>query len=218
MSNQKFNVESKTRSVNMAKEYDKNDMDMYNSPILVSDATSMFRRKVGPNMPPYVSTVFRKNNQKVDKWEKEMLNELCTNDNKLPSGRVLPLATLFEEGSSYPAFKRAFPHIPRPTEEQLEYWKSFLDRPIDELYDEGHELCLLAWQIVCNELKIRDNIKKYEAVYEKSSDPADWYDYSVESKHLFDGTEHAFWDEEKIKDISERVKTVVSMRMSPSSK
>jgi hypothetical protein len=205
-----------TEVKNITPTYDQNDMDIYNSPILISDATSMFRRQIKPNTPPYTETILRKNNKKVDAWEKDMLNEVCDSDGKIPAGRIQVLLKLYEEGMSYKSFLDRFPYIPRPTEEQLEYWKNFLDRPMEELYDDGPELCLLGWQIVCNELKLRDTIKKYEEVYSKSNDPTEWYDLSLKNRPLFDGSYHSFWDEDKIKDISQRIQTIVSLRIQPS--
>lgn len=214
--------------------YDHQDLDVYNSPILVSDATSMFRRDVPSNEKPYVQAVIKLNNDKVDRWERDMLKNICGTNGTLPSGRVELYLKIFEDGFDIPPLMEMLPMLPRASQSQIEYWIDFFRKPITEIVKYGWLFPFYGWQILKNELLIQTSIEKDRLIYHSSSelalvdteskkqydyyDPVRWYEQGKGEKNLIEEKFFPFWSEEAMKDTEEKMSALMNYRVKPDMK
>lgn len=185
-------------------------LDIYNSPIAISDATSMFRRKMEANFPPYTATVVKYNNSMIDKWEKDMLVPMSKNG-KLPAGKISHAWKVFESEAECAYFDQS-DLIPRPDEKQLERMVKFLTGPFEDMIKKGSVFCMAVFQTVMLELNVQLMEQRMDKVFDGSDNPVDWWMKSQSNKQLFDGTYQPFLSQDEIRDIKQRISTISSYK------
>ena len=79
------------------------------------------------------------------------------------------------------------------------------------------------WGIISNGWKYLNSyildyfvVKKWETLYSKSDDPLYWEKNSFLITDFSKGKPHPFWDEEQLKDIQQKVDTIIANPVRPS--
>lgn len=196
---------------------DEND-DVYNTPMLASDAAAMLRRKVQRNDRPYVADTTKLNNRKVDSWKKSVLDEISGPKGLVPSGRVWPSWQLYDEGLGVLKYQelKAKGLIPAVDPEVLEYWKDFFENlTVEEMHSYGSGVVSFGWGLIQNYLKMWYADQKYEALFSKFETPLEWERNHHPHKLLLEGRILPFWNEEMIKDIQQKVAAVLMNQVRP---
>lgn len=192
--------------------------DMYNAPISVGDAVSMLMTVVDKNMKPYTSKVVQANNDLVNRWKKEMVIPLSDSKCTISSGAVVGMWTLFLEGITIKRYIEMKERGMIPTVEPhiLEYWKDFFETmSVEDMHSHGTGLVSYGFTVIQNYFKMWYAEQKWERFYSKyPDDPVAWYKNYKSNKALITGKELPFWDEETMKDVNERVGTVLSVQVS----
>jgi len=192
-------------------------MDEYNQQLTIRDATSMFRRQLNKNERPYTATIIKLNNALVDEWEKKILNRISSNGTVL-AGRVYQSWQLFTEGKAVQKIKNMLDNnlFNRPTEGVLEWWKNLFETSsIEVLHSYGSATIAFGWTIIQNELRLRSAEEKWEKIFSKSDDPYDWEELRFKHQDLINGRIYPFWNEEILKEIQEKISTILHVQAEP---
>lgn len=188
---------------------------MDNSTLPISDAASFFRYPITRNMKPYEKVVRESNNRMVDSWENEVLKKIGLNGGRIAAGKVGPSWSTYYEGRSIRQLAHHMDMLPRATPQQLDFWLHFFDNnDVEKLNDCGLSMVSLGWALVMNELRLHFAEEKYEKVYD-AEDPLEWDKAANLNPKLMKGETMPFWDEEKFRDIQEKVMTVLNNRVVP---
>jgi hypothetical protein len=193
--------------------------DIYNLPISIEDAASMLRRNISKNEKPYVAEALKFNNRLVDEWKKTVLVELADKDGKIRSGKVAGYWITFEEGRTIQKYMELKKEglLPDYDMKTVEYWKTFFqDLSISEIKSYGYGIVSRGWAYLTSYLQEYYVIRKWEKLYSQSDDPLYWEKNSSEISGLSKGGEHPFWDEETVKDIHQKVSSILSQPIKPS--
>lgn len=186
------------------------------APIRVSDAAAMFRRKIGPNTRPYDNAVIKNNNKMIDDWEERVLKRIA-NKGVVKSSDVWSSWMIYYEGyvisKLIPLMEAGL--ITGESEETLEFCKTLLKKPIEELCTYGNAIVLRCWQILQHELKMIIAEQKYNLVFSQSDDPVEWYRMSKEHQDLFAGRIFPFWSQDEFDDVSQKIAPIVNFAVKP---
>jgi hypothetical protein len=179
------------------------------SKISVTDAASAFRHIIGNNEKPYSSAVKRLNNKFVDDWQKDMLEQKAL-DGKLQATRVGPMLEAYKTGTELSSYLEIKDMFTRLSTEQIAFWKSFFNKPIEEIHEFGHTTISLGWSLVVSEVRLNLLERKNAALYSKSSDPLYWIE-NFNCTDRMDAMMHPFgWSNEQFTDIADKVRTLLS--------
>jgi len=178
-------------------------------PMLINDAASMMRRKIKPNMPPYIQSILKYNNNLVDNWKKEVLDKIANGQGKIPAQHVYDEWLYYSTGCVIKEFIKNYDDglLPRPTQEMVEKWKqTFSEVSVDDLIKMGPGLVSQAWKILMDENYIAKMYERYEKVYMKTDDPLEWRELCLDYPKLWNNDSSCvFWDQETYGEISEKV-------------
>lgn len=196
----------------MATNEDEIQKMMNNSTISVSDAASMFRYPISKNMKPYDKSVTESNNKMVDEWYEKVLKSIAL-QGKIAAGKVGPSWATFYEGRSVRQLAHHMDMLPRANRTQLDFWIHFFENnDIEKLNDSGLTMVSVGWALIMNEIRLHFAEEKYEKVYH-SEEPLDWDKASNQHRTLMEGKPMPFWDEDKFREIQEKVMTVLNKRV-----
>lgn len=194
------------------------DKAMYELPIKLSDASSMFRARITNNMRPYTAIVTKMNNDMVDEWENKVLKNIVDHRGTIASGRVSESWLLFQEGKNviqYMRMKekgvitRVEPHI-------LKFWIDFFENlSVDEMLSYGKAQVSYGWTLISTEIRCHFAEEKYKALFGKSDDPLEWEKNRGLCTDLLAGKPHPFWDVDTFKDIIDKVNTILIVKVEP---
>lgn len=195
------------------------DQDAYNMPISTSDAAAMLRRRVAKNEKPYTQEVVKQNNRRVDAWKKNVLDKIADHRGFVPSGRVWGSWQLYDEGMSVREYRtlKAQGMIPEVSSEVLAYWREFFETMTpEEMTGYGSGTISTGWTILNSYIKMWYADQKYECVFSKSDDPLVWEKEYHKHTDLLQGKTLPFgWTEEQLKDIQEKVLSVLTNTVKP---
>lgn len=195
------------------------DEDIYNTPILVEDACSMLRRKISKNEKPYTVEIIKYNNDLVNEWKRVILENVCHPDGKIASGKIPNMWITFEEGKTigkYMDLKKEGLLQEYPMKTVL-FWRDFFENlSVTEMREYGWGIVANGWKYLNSYVLDYFIIKKWETLYSKSEDPLYWEKNSFLVSDFSKGKPHPFWDEELLKDIQQKVDTIISNPVKPS--
>lgn len=190
--------------------------DVYNVPISVTDASSMLRTKIQPNMRPYTLQVVKLNNRLVDDWEEKVLKKMADRRGTVPSGKVWPSWKLYFEGKGILEYVKIRNMIPRVTKDQLKFWTEFFHHStLEEIHSCGVGVVSFGWDIIETELRSWNADQKWEKIFSKSEDPLEWEKMAPSHQSLLKGELFPFWNQEILKTISEKVGTILHLQITP---
>ena len=192
-----------------------NPEEFMNTPISVSDAASMFRKKISKNERPLTAEVMRLNNKKVDLWYKEVLIPSAGSSGKLPATSIQPSLQTFIDGYELLAYQQYKDMIPRPSREQIDFWFDLLkNKSVTELYEIGTGTLMLAYTLVTNEIKFHIAEKKLEHVYNVTNNFFEREKIATKQMSLFTGKDLPYgWSTDDVADINEKVSILMSVRI-----
>lgn len=190
----------------------------YGSPIRISDAASMLRRKVRNNDPPYTQTVVKKNNDRVDEWYNKVLKNIANSTGQISAGHVWTSWKIFEEGKNMLSYPKVSDHTVHAPQEEMDYWQDTLfNGSMEELHDLGTGAVAFGWNLIVTELKLWFADQKWDRVYSKSDDPLVWEREMGKNLRLFKGEEFPpwKWSQEMFKETAEKVQVLLSTTVEP---
>lgn len=196
----------------------KEEMEFHDAPITTSDAASMLRRRVRKNERPYTATVIKMNNRLVDEWKKTLLDKLADHKGNVRTLIVWKSWGVFSEGKAVQKVieLRDQGVLPRTDSVAIDYWIKFFEKStIEELHNYGHGTVSFGWLLLQNEIRLWCADQKWEKIYSKSDEPYDWYQESFKHPDLVQGKVLPFWDMDKLKEIEERMATVLHVQVEP---
>ncbi len=189
------------------------------SPMRISDAAAMLRRRINPNERPYAKTVQQHNNKIVDEWYSSVLLKIADKTGNIRAGQVFGEWRFFYDGKLVSEFIKAYEagYIERPAKDKVDYWiATFTKKPIEDLAEMGPMAIGHGWKLVTDETFIRSNLNKWELVYKGSSDPLVWRKNAHNNPKLWAvDYDSPFWDLEELKDITQKVMTVLKLTIEP---
>lgn len=193
--------------------------DIYNLPISIEDAASMLRKNISKNEKPYVAEVMKINNRLIDEWKKCVLVKIADKDGKVRSGRVAGSWLVFEEGKCIQKYMelRKDGLMPEYNMKAVDYWKDFFQElNVSEIKSHGWGVVAKGWSYLSSYIQDYYVLQKWERLYSKDDDPFYWEKNHFLINGLSKGEEHPFWDEETLKDIHQKVSSVLGNPVKPS--
>lgn len=177
-----------SRSLRIAGDMIKEDA-ILNSSITISNAASLFRRKVVADQNAYTTDVIKCNNAIVDEWYDKVLVGVADKDNALPSGRVSSCLSYFIEGKELQRYQKYKKYLPDYPEDKVLFWIDVLKRlTIQELMNEfGPAMIGAAWNMITTAMRYDLASKKWDVIYGNTSDPLAWDKLANKHPHLMKG-------------------------------
>jgi hypothetical protein len=196
----------------------KEEMDFHDAPIKTTDAASMLRRRTRKNERPYTATVIKLNNRLVDEWKKTLLDRMADQKGMVRTIKVWQSWGIFYEGKTVQKVieLRDQGLLPKTDKKVIDYWVEFFEKStIEDLHEYGHGTVSFGWLLLQNEIRLWCADEKWEKIYSKSDDPYEWYQESFKHPDLVQGKKLPFWDMDKLKEIEERMATVLHVQVEP---
>lgn len=196
----------------------KEEVEFHDAPIKTSDAASMLRQKIRKNERPYTAVVIKLNNRLVDEWKKTLLDRLADHKGTIRTLKVWQSWGIFYEGKTVQKViaLRDSGFLPKTDRVAIDYWINFFEKStIEKLHEYGHGTVSFGWLLLQNEIRLWCADEKWEKIYSKSDDPYDWYQESFKHPDLVQGKSLPFWDMDKLKEIEERMATVLHVQVEP---
>nr|QBK85644.1 MAG: uncharacterized protein LCMAC101_02390 [Marseillevirus LCMAC101] len=158
------------------------------------------------------------NNRLVDEWKKTLLDKLSDHRGTVRTIKVWQSWGIFYEGKTV---KKAIEVknlglLPKTDPKVIDYWiKFFENSTIEELHEYGHGTISFGWFLLQNEIRLWCVDQKWEKIYSKSEDPYDWYQESFKHPDLVQGKILPFWNLENLKEIEEKISTILHVQVEP---
>jgi len=167
---------------------DQIDLMALNSPMKISDAASMYRRRIRPNEPPYDAEIKKLNNQSIDEWYERLLVKIADKSACVPAGRLTSALSYFLEGKEAISHQKYKDHLIKYSDEQAKYWINFFkDANMKQLYEAGTGVVATGWYIIRSAIRDRLIEAKWRAVYSQSTDPLVWDKLANDNPHVMNG-------------------------------
>lgn len=148
-------------------------MDSITSPELqrvdISDAASMFRRKVLPTDLPYTQIVTENNNEIVDAWKAQVLDKIVDSSGKAIAAKIGTSFSIFYDYYTCNKFEEYKHLFPRLNDTQMNEILGILDTNLESLYDFGYLTANLLLESFQREIQFRMAELKYQEFYSKHS-------------------------------------------------
>lgn len=199
------------------------DMDLsavaqhMNAKISITNASSMLRKRIGKNLPQYTEMIIHANNALVDIWEKEILREIADSNGDLQCDNVWNSWVTFEEGIGLTQIQDSLENIPRLSQDQIDFWREFFLQDLEVIHSFGTGLVNRGWSLITDEVRIRFALEKWDKVYSKTEDPAEWFKIASKNKDFFNpaSLSHPFFTKEELEDVNAKVHTILHTRVTP---
>lgn len=189
------------------------------APIRISDASSMLRKRINVNERPYTNAIYKYNNSLVDEWHEKVLMKIADKNGQVRAGQVWGEWRFFLDGKTVPQFMKELEigHVCRPTANSVDYWvEVFTKKSIEEIAAMGQSAVGHGWKLIVDETFIRSSIEKWEKVYKGYDDPMAWRKRAHNNPKLWaEDYDSPFWGPEELKDIHQKVLTVLKISVSP---
>lgn len=187
-----------------------------NNPISVRDAASMLRHPIKKNMKPYDFEVSKLNNRMVDEWEDKILRKIASDNGTVPCRVVWPSWQLYRDGLWIKNYMESLENTPSLSDEQLEYWKQFFENlEIEELHENGILAINNGWYFLNKVIQDHFIRQRWDKIFSQSNDPYEWFKLSEKHKELIQGTKLPFWDQEYLKEVSEKIEAILRIQVRP---
>ena len=174
----------------------------------VLDAVSIFKKSINKNDKPYITLMKKRNNQQIDDAKRDVFDrKSAMTGGRLQASTVWPLLDVYLKGIHTLDFSKHMSNIPRMTEEQVAYWVSFFEKPIEEIIVSERLTIIIGWNVLQaeNELRLTDERLK---IYSKSEDPLDWHNEMFKSRVY--QKENIFWpNKQEFLNVQEKVRAVI---------
>ena len=183
------------------------DQQMMNAPMKISDASSMFRRNIPKNEPPYEAEIKRLNNQRVDEWYERVLVKIADKSAMVPAGRIQGCISYFLEGKEAISHQKYKDRLANYPAEQVMFWIDFFkNSSMKDLYDAGSGVVSTAWYMIKGAIRNHFAEEKFRVVYSQSDDPLVWDKLANEHPHVMNGRPLPFGlSSSDLNDISTKV-------------
>jgi len=199
----------------MAKEITSSEQ-LYDAPMSIEDACSMFRVKIGKNEKPYSASIMKRNNQTVDQWKKTMLIPLAKGSTQLPASKISAAWQVFEEGIETRRMMANRESLTFPEEKAARVAKDvLLSKSLEELTEMGPSTVGVLFRTCIEFIRWWRTTQLYEKVYSLSDDPVQWYRDVQEEMKLFKGEELNLWTKAEFEEVSEKVNPIMNLRIRP---
>jgi hypothetical protein len=178
----------------------------------------MLRKNISKNEKPYVAEVLKFNNRLVDEWKKTILVNIADNEGRLRSGKIAGYWMTFEEGKNIYKYMELKKQglLPEYDMKVVEFWKSFFqDLSISEMKDYGWAVVARGWAYLTSYFQDYYVVQKWEKLYSHDEDPLYWEKNSYLISGLSKGENHPLWDEETLKDIHQKVNSILTNPVKP---
>jgi hypothetical protein len=199
---------------------EKETFDPSHTPVRISDAASMLRKRVEANERPFTKDIIKFNNSLVDEWHDSVLKKICNKNASVRSGQIYGEWQYFYCGKTIKNFIEYLNQgiVCRPSRGAVEYWVNIFNTlSVKELAKIGPSTVAHGWKLIIDESMIRDNLAKWENIYSLSDDPLEWRKLANNNPKLFnENGENPFWDPEEYQNITQKVMTVLKVQISPS--
>lgn len=196
------------------KEY---DSMIYNTPMKISDVSSLFRKPVSKNERPYEKEVITYNNDQVDKWYAEVLLKIADNQGSIPAGRVNSCFQYFIQGKELAQHQKYKDFLPEYSEEKIKFWIDlFTKSNVKDLCEMGHGVVSGGWNVIVTGIRYYFADKKWEKIYSKTTDPAEWDKMANNNGNLMNGRPLPYGlTLDSLSDIEEKVIALLKNPISP---
>lgn len=189
------------------------------APIRVSDACSMLRKRIHLNERPYTNAIYKYNNSLVDEWNEKVMLKIADKNGQVRAGQVWGEWRFFLDGKTIPPFMKAIEdgYVCRPTSQAVDFWVDlFTKKSVEELAAFGQSSIGHGWKLIVDETFIRASIEKWEKVYKGYDDPMAWRKRGHNNPKLWaEDYDSPFWGPEELKDVTQKVLTVLKISVSP---
>jgi hypothetical protein len=211
MSNDSLNTAMKVLA---DKQYDEM---LFNTPMRIADAASIFRRPVNKNERPYDMDVIIYNNTVVEEWYMKLLLGIADKQSAIPSGRVTQCFQTFLQGKELQQHQKYKEYFPDYSEDKINFWiNKFKTVTMTELAQMGHGVVSAGWNVILMGMRYHFADKKWEKIYCQTNDPVEWDRAANANPHLMHGRPMPFGlSVESLKEIEDKVMSVLKHPIEP---
>ena len=156
--------------------------------------------------------------RKVDEWKKIVLTKLADGNGTVRSSKIYPSWMVFYEGEQIGKYVelRDKGVVHRPSKEKVIFWKYFFSElTIEEMHTYGPAMISRGWSVIEDEIRMWCADQKWEKIFSKSRNPWEWEQEQYKHQDLMLGKLYPFWDEKIIRDIKEKVATILQVQVQP---
>lgn len=195
----------------------KYDEMVFNSPMRIADAASLFRTPVSKNERPYDSTVIVYNNSIVEEWYMKVLLGIADNNSSIPAGRVTSCFQYFIQGKELEQHQKYKEYFPQYTEEMVRFWiDKFTSSSMTDMCKLGHGVVSSGWNVIIMGMRYHFAEKKWEKIYSTTKDPLEWDKLANSNPHLMNGRPMPFGlSIDSLKEIEDKVMAVLKHPIEP---
>lgn len=192
------------------------DEMMAMTPMKCSDAVAQLKRKVSPNERPYEKETIELNNALVDTWDRTVLTP-NSKKGKLPAGSIHPHLVSFLVGRDIKSFMQYRSMLVEYPEEKVMFWINlFKNASIKDLHAMGPAVVSMGWGLIFNAISSYSASLKYEKIYSKTDDPAQWAKIAADNQQVFRGDLLPFGlDQETMLEMEAKVMAILKISIEP---
>ena len=196
---------------------DSTALDYAKQMVRISDAAAMMRMKPNNAMSQYKIDVINMNNKLVDRWEREVLENIANNEGMVRASQIWDSWKIFLEGVSARTLFENYDQFTNLTDEQITFWKAFLELDIEVLHTYGSGAVYQGKQNIETEVRRRITKEKWDKVYSKTDDPKIWYNEAKVYNDLFfnDDNEFYVWSPVVYKELLTKIHTIIDNPVKP---
>jgi hypothetical protein len=193
------------------------DEMMFNTPMRIADAASMFRHPLSKNDRPYDKEVVVHNNSVIEEWYKTVLLGISDNQSAIPTGRVTSCLQYFLQGKELQQHQKYKEYFPEYPEHKVRFWiDKFTTASVTELAQLGHGVISAGWNVIITAMRYHFAERKWEVVYSQSTDPLKWDKLANANPHLMNGRPMPFdLTIESLKEIEDKVMSILKHPIEP---
>ncbi len=193
-----------------------NDELIFNAPMRVSEAASLFRHPIGKNEKPYDAEVIKHNNEVVADWHRDVLLSIADSQNAIPSGRVTQCLQYFLQGRDLVQHQKYKQYLPTYSDSIVKFWLDKFQEPLSQLIDMGPGVVAAGWQVITMAIRYHFADKKWDTVYSKSTNPLQWDKLANANPHLMNGRPLPFdLTLESLAEMEDKVKAILNHPIQP---
>lgn len=175
---------------------------------------SWMEQPIHKNDRPYTQTAHKYINNMINEWASIAMTE---DEYQLTECQSLwDSWVIYNEGLGLKRYETVRKHVPRPSEEIVQYWLEFFRKEIDEIHSYGTGYIGSGWFLLQNENKIRVAELKLKKVF-VGDDLKQWIENAKKENDLMVGNEGSLWTMEELRENGLKVGTVLSLIVAPQS-
>lgn len=156
-----------------------------------------------------VAAVKKLNNERYERFEKEILLPRCDVNGKIKSGLASKLWIVYEDSYEVLNTIKVVDKLRTVDHDVAQFWIKEFERPIEELYTHGVNAMSSIYGLLIEYFRQQVVIEKYERVYSKGETFDEWFELADKNWMLYNGEELPF----DISKISEKAKTIIAVRI-----